>query len=797
MPAQYANTRRRLTRLRWRAACTAWLSLLLAACVSFEPSVEIAPAPLASSQLAYLGVVVEPHADGLLVVAAAAGPAAIAGIKTNDVLLELNQQSITKPLFDAVIEAAGPGGTVQLKWRRADQIISANIRLADRAEWTGPAYFPRPGESGVREADKAPVRISAWPPPIAARQSYLQAGERLRSMFAGLASQAHGPNKREEVISAFAAPSYLSELTAAIHQQIRAPMDRQLRTTDVVCSLLRRDTCVTTSVADDVLALPDLVQFLDEVGDELSALYAAYPGGRSELRKNIFELVLTTSTGQDFGVHPHDRATLQALQASLLIATDDILKIALSVLPLTQTHLAAFHTATPAQKSLPPALQGVVSGRLEAAVQSKYGWIVFGGPDNNTYDMSALAMVVDVGGDDIYEWPAAEAAGLIRIIVDHHGDDHYSAARAGPAGAITGISLLRDFAGNDRYASTHAGCGTGIFGFGLIRDDAGHDEYHCSHWGSGAAAYGFGLLLDLGQESDRYHSGSFSQGLGGPGGSGILLDAGGDDHYYADGAVASAYGTANVYMSFSQGVGFGFRPWDHGGFGALYDLSGHDHYRAGEFSQGGAYFWGLGVLFDLDGDDYYRGNRYSQGFAAHQAIGIFQDFAGDDHYWSVTAAGQGAAWDQSLVVFSDHAGHDHYRAQALSQGAAAQQSMAYFQDFAGNDYYLAEGSGSQGGAGGNSYHFDVDDPIYSLGVLVDHCGRDYFSSRLSNNAERWRAGDNEQGSGAFGIALAKSERAWHIAGECRPQAPVTPAGQVLRQNVIFEPSTVGRTDSGS
>jgi hypothetical protein len=235
----------------------------------------------------------------------------------------------------------------------------------------------------------------------------------------------------------------------------------------------------------------------------------------------------------------------------------------------------------------------------------------------------------------------------------------------------------------------------------------------------------------------------------------MLIDEGGGDLYRANGPVPSAYGLPASFMGFSQGVGVGIRPHDYGGAGVLLDLAGDDRYEGGEFSQGGGYFWGVGVLHDASGNDLYYGNRYAQGFAAHQAFGLLSDAAGDDHYWSMTAAGQGAAWDQSIALLLEGGGNDVYRGAWLSQGAAAEQARAALHDLSGDDVYWSSRGVSQGAAGGNSYHLRAEDPVYSLGVLLDDGGTDRYSTGLPNTGLRLRllAEDAKTGRGIAGVAV--------------------------------------------
>jgi hypothetical protein len=211
------------------------------------------------------------------------------------------------------------------------------------------------------------------------------------------------------------------------------------------------------------------------------------------------------------------------------------------------------------------------------------------------------------------------------------------------------------------------------------------------------------------------------------------LDCVGDDLYRANGPTKSAYNTPAVYYAMSQGVGCGFRYYDSGGIGILEDLAGSDRYEAGEFAQGGAYYYGLGILHDRAGNDCYFGNRYSQGFCAHEGIGLCVDDAGDDTYWGMTAANQGGSWDLSVAMLIDKSGHDTYRGDGLAQGSAAMQAIAWLIDLSGNDHYVGAGTAIQGQSAGNDYHFTATG-CFSWSLFLDAGGgADHFSSGRAND----------------------------------------------------------------
>ena len=392
-------------------------------------------------------------------------------------------------------------------------------------------------------------------------------------------------------------------------------------------------------------------------------------------------------------------------------------------------------------KAMPPG----VTGPVLAGQMGKDGWRVVGGKGDNTYDMTLIAQVFDLGGNDTYF--ANDFVIGNRKVVDLGGNDIYTGTeKQGPAAGLFGTWIIDDRSGDDRYGkvggtfSTGAGC----FGVGMIVDRGGNDSYIGTQWSIGAGVYGAGIVMDLGEGDDEYFGEFLTIGVGGPRGFGFVFDERGDEVYKADGPKPSIYDTPDVYCAFSQGLGFGYRKYAAGGIGILCDVAGDDKYEAGEFSQGGAYYHGLGILRDFSGDDSYQGNRYAQGFGVHQAFGVLIDDAGDDSYWAMTAADQGSAWDIAAGCLLDKSGDDSYTANGMTQGSAAMQGIAYLLDLDGKDSYQGT-SPAQGESGSNSYHFESSGAS-SFSLLFDDGGNDdmYSLNRKNNTTEITQPPDLEE-----------------------------------------------------
>lgn len=339
---------------------------------------------------------------------------------------------------------------------------------------------------------------------------------------------------------------------------------------------------------------------------------------------------------------------------------------------------------------------------IVAQLASEAGLILIGGTGPNVYRKDA-ALIIDLGGDDIYQNNVAGTrAGLtVAAIVDAAGDDAYeSHERYSIAAGVLGVGLLVDHGGDDSYVGKQAAIAVGVLGAGLLIDRGGDDSYRGLTLTQGVGCWGAGLLVDR-AGADRYEAQLYAQGLGLPGGVGWLHDQAGADRYYAKGLRPTGYGTRGVFDAWSQGCGLGFRLDRSGGIGLLTDGGGDDRYEAGNFAQGGGYYYGWGLLVDRAGNDRYLASRYGQGWSAHQACGTFLELAGDDRYRTRNAVIAGLAWDQAVTAFVDYAGDDDYRGGGFSLGASAHNSICLWLDAGGRDRYAGTAVAR---SGPNSYH---------------------------------------------------------------------------------------------
>src|SRR5574341_728366 len=376
-------------------------------------------------------------------------------------------------------------------------------------------------------------------------------------------------------------------------------------------------------------------------------------------------------------------------------------------------------------------------------IETDLGEVIIGGYGSNSYKGSP-ALVIDLGGDDIYEL-SYDSTKLVQLIIDTDGNDLYKAETDFALGSgFFGAGILIDEEGDDTYLGKNFSLGSGLFGVGILIDKKGNDKYFGDTYTQGAGGWGIGILEDL-EGSDSYNGALFSQGFGFVAGCGMLIDRSGSDNYFAGGKYKDILRYKDHYLSLSQGFAYGIRPYMSGGIGLLFDYSGNDAYNADIFGQGASYWWSWGGLYDKEGNDYYSCFQYAQGCGTHMTLGTLVDEAGDDIY-RVNGVGQGCGHDYSAGILLDKAGNDNYYANGLSQGAGNANGFGILIDQAGDDgYYVKDKSNTQG-YGNPRREFG------SIGLFLDLKGKDSYSGNGSDGSwwstgSKWGMGlDLEEGN---------------------------------------------------
>ncbi len=367
------------------------------------------------------------------------------------------------------------------------------------------------------------------------------------------------------------------------------------------------------------------------------------------------------------------------------------------------------------------------------------GWVI-GGTGDDVY-RGEYEFIIDFGGDDRYELAYDPINPHPCIIIDVSGDDDYVAQSDFVFGSgCLSVGILIDLEGDDTYDARHFSCGSGYFGFGLLYDGGGNDKYlgdtHCQ----GAAVFGAGVLIDK-SGTDLYNAALFSQGVGITEGMGLLADYSGNDNYIITGKYPETYGLAGNdqhFLSLSQGMGYGMRPYMSGGIGIITDFGGNDNYHADIFGQGCSYWWGLGMIYDDNGNDNYIAHQYAQGAGIHLSVGILFDRDGDD-FRKGKGLMQGCGHDYGCGIIIDRFGNDIYHAHDLSQGAGQANGFGILIDDRGDDAYYVMSKSNTQGYGNPRRDFG------SIGIFLDLSGTDRYDGNGGDNMY-WKT-DSKWGGG--------------------------------------------------
>jgi hypothetical protein len=361
------------------------------------------------------------------------------------------------------------------------------------------------------------------------------------------------------------------------------------------------------------------------------------------------------------------------------------------------------------------------------------------GDSTSQYYYGDIFMVIDYGGDDVYNIQKTGFRNMT-FIVDYGGNDTYNMPQNRFPPYALGANIIIDIAGDDTYNGNSWNLGAGFFGGGILWDKKGNDHYFGDTFTMGTGCFGYGILRD-GAGDDFYQAALFAQGFGFTEGIGILQDLAGNDHYFAGGKYKDILRYADHYLSLSQGFGYGIRPYISGGIGYLIDKAGNDTYESDIFNQGCSYWWSAGILADGSGNDKYLSYQYAQGSATHMTAGCLYDASGDDLYCGKGLM-QGVGHDRAVAICYDDSGDDNYIAYDLSQGAGSANGIGILADMMGNDSYLVKSKEKTQGFG------DPRRDYGSIGIFMDLSGKDSFAG--GNGADStWWSGSN------WGIGIDK------------------------------------------
>lgn len=249
-----------------------------------------------------------------------------------------------------------------------------------------------------------------------------------------------------------------------------------------------------------------------------------------------------------------------------------------------------------------------------------------------------VGILHDLAGDDEYDARAmAQGFSLFGagMLLDDSGNDRYQVMGLGQGvGMMSAIGVVVDADGDDVYEATglsptsygtpglsdswSQGIGVGVRfttpgGIGILEDFAGQDHYTAGSFSQGGGYFlGLGLFRDGGQADDRYLGSRYNFGWGAHMGVSYFLEEGGNDDYRTREFVASGLSWDRSMVLFE-------------------DRQGDDRYVMGGFSIGAAAHRSIVLFHDFEGSDTYTDDLPARANQGTPNLAVFLDTGADEN----------------------------------------------------------------------------------------------------------------------------------------------------------------------
>ncbi len=336
------------------------------------------------------------------------------------------------------------------------------------------------------------------------------------------------------------------------------------------------------------------------------------------------------------------------------------------------------------------------------------------GSADNLYtaeDLKNLALLVDLGGNNLYLGPVAGAReNEVKVAIDF-GESVVvrSTAMDAAAGAgIFGVGLfyLPNPAGRKEIRTLSYSQGFGIGGVGGFFVN-GPGEFKGVKNVQGVGHFGVGLFISQNGDESSFVADLYAQGVGFTRGVGIFTHQGSSATLLA-GLVNPDPREPLGATSLCQGVGYGPRGYAGGGVGICLLSGSHMRVESSYFAQGAGYWHGLGSFALVGNNNSIKARRYDQGSGIHTAFGHFILNGNNNH---VVNWGVGPAFGWDMGIGWAHILGDNNKVQAeWGTGTASVNGSQSYSYYSGNDLVL-----DLPGLGGGQYMRDAVD--YSVAVV--------------------------------------------------------------------------------
>ena len=449
------------------------LLMLAAACLCASAALANAGDRRPVEEQAYCGLTVSDYGDSGTMVVGWILPGPLQGttfespfMNRGDLILSVNGKPMKQAEFTEFIEASKPGDTVLLKVRNTKpqgvgstptpgsgtEERDVKLVLARRSDWSGPIAWPRPFK---RQPD--PVTLLGDPAASTTLEAFLfnalseqkqkEPIDRLLKLFETTQKKNLGFHSLSRVAAGFFQPTRLPQLqrivTDPLHGLPQSPekvMAEIARNLDV--SAPEAGASAALDLTDTAAALDTIASVLADANADCLRAFDGVPAEtRAELRERVERLFDAMSSKNYLSSLPGAGELLATMRATMAVDYGALLQAEARVL-----RLALMPSVTPGKLpetvAAPEELRDRVRGPILAARRTEAGWIVVGGVEANEYDMSQLACVLDLGGDDVYRYPEGPRPD-VQCVMDLAGNDRHEGASLVAGSALLGGQCSR------------------------------------------------------------------------------------------------------------------------------------------------------------------------------------------------------------------------------------------------------------------------------------------------------------------------------------------------------------------
>jgi hypothetical protein len=410
--------------------------------------------PFAGVWLAAPEPVGEQQATGTRVLGIVAGPAAVAGLRANDLIVRIDNVEVDTDRAYAIIGAAMPGDRLVLEVIRDNEPMTMTMTIDPIERWLPPSNFKSAvpfTATGLSEPPVPPDRV--MPQILKAAPQIEPIVTRIDRMFADLARDDTGYHKLPLIRSAMLNPATMDRWRDDLAETLRPYELERSAVVEVMCNTLALECTPTTqSSTSGLVSLQQFAEAIDDANNQVRALFDAARIDRELAHADLHYLMRTTAADRTLIGQPEAHRGIHAMQISMRVDLAVLLDAAGQIV----INAEQLPEISGANRQPPAELEGIVEGSIVDYKKIDGGYVVIGGADANRYDMNKLYAVIDAGGNDSYQWDDAVALET-QTIVDLGGDDTYHAKTGGPAAGWLGVAVLIDLAGSDQYASELGG----------------------------------------------------------------------------------------------------------------------------------------------------------------------------------------------------------------------------------------------------------------------------------------------------------------------------------------------------